>query len=80
LIDQVRFNPEGTRQEARDEHLGKTWLIMKDADHLRLLQPHDLAFRHRLGCRQPSRLARQTSFAKEFVRPYEGNNGLFAML
>ena len=29
----------------RDEHLGKGWLLMEDADHSRLLQPHDLAIR-----------------------------------
>ena len=46
LVNQVRFNPDSARQEMRDEHLGKSWLLMEDADYRRFLQPHDLAFRH----------------------------------
>src|SRR5271156_4539725 len=32
LIDQVLFNSNSARQEVRDEHLRKGWLVMEDAD------------------------------------------------
>ena len=46
LIDQVLFDAEGALQEMGDEHLGKRRLLVQDADHGRLLHPHDPAFRH----------------------------------
>src|SRR3984893_14878502 len=46
LIHQIRLNPDGARQEMRDEHLRKGWLLVENADDGRLLQAHDLAFGH----------------------------------
>jgi hypothetical protein len=64
----------------RDEHLGKRWLLMDDADHGRLLHPHDLGFRHGRGCRYAQRLPGQASFAAELVRPQDCDDGFLALL
>jgi hypothetical protein len=62
LIDRILFNPDGARQEMRDEHLGKSRLLMEDAHDIRLLNLHDVAFGHgRCGSHAP-RLARQAAF------------------
>jgi hypothetical protein len=53
LIDQILVNPDGARQEVREEHLGKGRFLMKDADDIGLLQLHDLAFGHGHGCSHP---------------------------
>ena len=44
-------------QEMRDEHLGKRWLVVEDADHGPFLKPHNLAVRHGRGRRHAPRLA-----------------------
>src|SRR6476660_6605579 len=64
----------------RDKHLGKSWLLMEDADHSCFLQPHDLAFRHCRRGRQAHRLPVQASFSAEFVRPQDGDDGFLALL
>ena len=63
-----------------DEHLGKRWLLVEDANYGHLLQPHDLAFRHCHGCRDAPRLPGQASFAAEFVRPQDRDDRLLALL
>src|SRR4029077_15621262 len=80
LVDQVLFNPHGPRQEVREKHLGKGWLLMENADDSRLLQPHDLAIRHCRGCRYPQRLSDQASLAAKLVRSEKRNNGFLPML
>src|SRR5207253_11373262 len=67
LIDQVLFNPDGARQEMRDEHLGKGRLLMENADDGPFLQPHDLAFGHCCGCGRAPRLSCQASLSAEFI-------------
>ena len=63
LIDQIRFDADGARQQMRDEHLGERRLVMEHADDRRLLQPHDrrirviaatVAMRRACPARQPS--------------------------
>jgi len=44
------------------------------------LDPHDLAVAHRLGCRQPQRLADQASFAEEFARSEDRDDRFLALL
>jgi hypothetical protein len=53
---------------------------MDDTDHGCLLQPHDLAFRHCHGYRWAPHLPSQASFAAEFVRPQDCDDGFFALL
>src|SRR5271166_2662653 len=53
---------------------------MDDPDHGCLLQPHDLAFRHCRGCRWAPQLPGQASFAAEFVRSQDCDDGFFALL
>src|SRR5665213_2466708 len=53
---------------------------MEDADYRLLLQPHDLAFRHRHRCRYAHRLAGQASFAAEFIRAHDRNDGFLPLL
>ena len=69
LINQILLDTDGPSQKMPDEHLGKRWLLVEDANYRHLLQPHDLAFRHCHGCRDAPRLPGQASFAAEFVRP-----------
>jgi hypothetical protein len=80
LIDQVFLDPDRARQEVRDEHFGKTWLVMEDADNSRLLQPHDLAFAHSRGCRHAPRLSGQASLSAKFVETQDRNNSFLPLL
>src|ERR1700730_9228845 len=69
MTKQFLLDEQGPSQKMPDEHLGKRWLLVEDANYGDLLQPHDLAFCHRHGCRDAPRLPGQASFAAEFVRP-----------
>src|SRR5688500_17430270 len=80
LIDQVRFDADGPSQKMRDKHLGKRWFVMEDADHDLLLQPHNLAFRHCRSRRHAARLAVQATFAAEFVRSQDRDDGFLSLL
>jgi len=53
---------------------------MQKPDYSLLLQPHDLACRHRGGCSQPQRFAGQRSLAAEFVRSPDCDDGFLAKL
>lgn len=53
---------------------------MEDADNGLLLQPHNLAFGHCLGCRHAPRLSGQTTFAAEFIRPHDCDDGFLPLL
>ena len=64
----------------RDEELGKRRLVMQHADDGRLLQPHDLAFRHRRRCRHTPRLSGQASLAAKFTCPEDGDDRFFPLL
>src|SRR6476660_8814752 len=64
----------------RDEHLGKRRFVMEDADNGPLLQPHDLAFRHCRSRPNSPRLAGQATFAAEFIRPEECDDGFLPLL
>ena len=68
LIDQVRLDPAVARQKMRREQLAKRGLVMEDFDHLGLAHPHDLAFDHCPGRRQPQRLPDQAALAEELFR------------
>src|SRR6202521_5689030 len=63
----IRFllNPHIPGEQIDQEHLGKGWLIVKQAGHGRFLQLHDRAVRHRGGRGQAQRLGLQTSLAEE---------------
>src|ERR1700679_2915130 len=63
----------------RHESLGEFWLVMKQANHCRLLQSHDLAFDNCCGQRHASGLAGQTSLAKEIACAEYGDDGFFPM-
>ena len=64
----------------RDEHFGKRWLVMEDADNGLLLQSHNLAFRHCRGGRHAPRLTGQATFAAEFIRPEDCDDGFLPLL
>jgi hypothetical protein len=53
---------------------------MEDADNGLLLQPHNLAFGHCLGCRHAPRLSGQTTFAAEFIRTHDCDDGFLPLL
>ena len=53
---------------------------MEDADNGLLLKPHNLAFRHCRSRRHAAQLAGQTTFAAEFIRPKDCDDGFLALL
>jgi hypothetical protein len=64
----------------RDEHFGKRWLVMEDLNNGLLLDSHKLAFRHCRNRRYPARLTNQATFAAEFIRPVDCDDGFLAIL
>ena len=58
----------------------KAGSLMDHADDRRFLQPHDDGFRHRRGRRHAQRLPGEASFAEEFVRSENCDDGFLALL
>src|SRR5688572_17300081 len=65
LIDQVLLDAAVAGQQMGDEQLAERRFFMKDADHLGLADPRDLAVDHGPGRRQALRLADQASLAEK---------------
>ena len=80
LVDQVFLDPAVARQKMRHEELGKARLGLKNAKHLGLAHPHDLAVGHGLGRCQTQALADQAAFAKELARAQDTDHRFLALL
>ena len=77
LIDQVLLNSDVPRKHEGDETIGKLVFRMKDTNHLRFFDYKRGGRRDGGGCSDPSRLAGETSLAKEITRSQHGHHRLF---
>jgi hypothetical protein len=80
LIDQVFFDTTVAREQVMHESLGEQRLVLQDADHGGLPDPHDCAIRVRHGRRQAQRLTDQAAFTEEVARFENGDDGFFAAI
>src|SRR5450631_3121577 len=80
LIDEIRFDAEGSAKKMRNEHLGECRFLMDHADDGGFFQSHDDGFRHRRDRRYTLNLAGEASFAEEFVRSKNCDDGFLALL
>ena len=80
LIDQVLFDPAVAREQVMHESLCEQRLVVQDADHGGLPDPHDCAVRDRHRRRQAQRLPDQASLSEKVPRSEKGDDGFFALL
>lgn len=80
MIDKIRFDANGPTQEMGDEHFRERGLLMDRSEYGRIFQSHDDGFRHRRDRRYANPLPGKTSFAEEFIRSYNRDDGFLALL
>jgi hypothetical protein len=80
LIDQVRLNVAIARQQVSHEQLAQGRLVLQDAEHFGLFNPHHIAVGHGSGYRQTQRLPHQAALAKELAGAEQADHRFLALV
>ena len=80
LVDEVRFDADGSPQQMGNEHLRERGLLMDHADDRGLLQTHDDGVRHGRNRRDALQLPGKATFPEEIVRPENCDDSFLALL